>query len=50
MEKQYRGKVGSLEAKKERKKKILTKAKRENYLSSCLCIRKFLPEKQLWPA
>jgi len=32
---------------REIEKKILTKAERENYLPSCLCIRKSLPESQL---
>lgn len=32
---------------REIEKKFLTKAERENYLPSCLCIRKSLPESQL---
>ena len=43
-----RGKKTSGDTEEEReKKKLLTKAERENYLPSCLCIRKSLPESQL---
>lgn len=51
MEKQYSGEALELwRHRKKDRKKSLTKAERENYLPSCLCIRKFLPESQLWPA
>lgn len=48
MEKQFGGKEDLWRhRKRDRKKKILTKAEKENYLPSCLCIRKSLPESQL---